>query len=74
MYLELWEVGAGMAARGGAVPEELASWLAALYATPAPRPELFDAYLHDFPAVERAEVTTAASVEALARYRTLIFA
>lgn len=44
MYLELWEVGL---ARLGDPASELWSWLAALYAAPAPRAETFDAYLHE---------------------------
>jgi Heparinase II/III-like protein/Carbohydrate family 9 binding domain-like len=44
MYLELWEIGL---ARLGT--SELAGWLTALYGTAAPRPELFDSYLHDAP-------------------------
>jgi len=44
MYLELWEI--GFARLAGA---DLAGWLATLYQTAAPTPELFEAYLHDAP-------------------------
>jgi hypothetical protein len=47
MYLELWEAGRRVAPPGGAAPDELDDWLAALYAAPAPAAELFDSYLHD---------------------------
>ena len=50
MYLELWEIGFAQLVRGAqsAVSgTELAAWLAALYAAPAPEPEFFESYLHD---------------------------
>ncbi len=50
-YLELWEV--GLASLGkretGNGKGELEGWLAAVYQAPAPRPELFESYLHDAP-------------------------
>ncbi|MGH7699049.1 MAG: heparinase II/III domain-containing protein, partial [Gemmatimonadales bacterium] len=52
MYLDTWEVGLGMLAGGeqGAVGVgELTGWLAALYGTAAPAPELLESYLHDAP-------------------------
>ena len=42
MYLELWEAGAA-----GAADPDVASWLAMLYARPAPAAETFDSYLHE---------------------------
>jgi heparinase II/III-like protein/alginate lyase len=62
MYLELWEIGLaklGMREAGGGMGDagsemrEIASWLATLYQTPAPAPELFDSYLHDAPIASR---------------------
>src|SRR5437870_9556116 len=51
MYLELWEV--GLAHIGNREPgtgkRELESWLLALYHALAPKPELFESYLHDAP-------------------------
>src|SRR6266446_10919719 len=50
-YVELWEVGLanlGMRDAGGGMLD-LESWLQALYQAPAPRPELFESYLHDAP-------------------------
>jgi Heparinase II/III-like protein/Alginate lyase/Carbohydrate family 9 binding domain-like len=44
MYLELWEVGL---ARLGDGTSDLWSWLRELYASPAPRAETFDSYLHE---------------------------
>jgi hypothetical protein len=44
MYLELWEVGL---ARLGDTGSDLWGWLRELYATPAPRAETFDSYLHE---------------------------
>src|SRR6266516_3987728 len=51
MYLELWEIGLAELGRGekGEGRGELESWLAALYRAPAPKPELFESYLHDPP-------------------------
>ncbi len=44
MYLELWEAGlAGLTE----LPVDLADWLVALYASPAPQAQLFDSYLHE---------------------------
>jgi len=50
-YLELWEVGlANLGKREtGNGKAELEGWLAAVYQAPAPRPELFESYLHDAP-------------------------
>ena len=50
-YLELWEVGlANLGKREtGNGKGELEGWLAAVYQAPAPRPELFESYLHDAP-------------------------
>ena len=44
MYLELWEVGL---ARLGDPASDLWSWLRELYASPAPRAQTFDSYLHE---------------------------
>ncbi|MBA3317924.1 MAG: heparinase II/III family protein [Gemmatimonadales bacterium] len=44
MYLELWEVGL---ARLGDNDSDLWDWLRALYASPPPRAERFDSYLHE---------------------------
>jgi hypothetical protein len=44
MYLELWEVGA---ARLDRADLDLWDWLRALYASPSPRAERFDSYLHE---------------------------
>jgi heparinase II/III-like protein/cellulose/xylan binding protein with CBM9 domain len=55
MYLELWEVGLatlGMRDAGGGM-RDLHDWLAALYRTPSPTPELFESYLHDAPFASR---------------------
>ena len=51
MYLETWEVGLGRLGKGegGRGMGEIASWLRALYQAPAPKPELFESYLHDAP-------------------------
>ncbi len=51
MSLELWEVGIANLGRRepGRGNGELESWLAALYRAPAPKPELFESYLHDAP-------------------------
>jgi len=50
-YLELWEIGLAKLEKGetGNGKRELESWLAAVYQAPAPRPELFESYLHDAP-------------------------
>ena len=50
-YLELWEIGrAGLGKREMRNGKgELESWLTALYQAPAPRPELFESYLHGAP-------------------------
>ncbi|MFL5402254.1 MAG: heparinase II/III family protein, partial [Gemmatimonadales bacterium] len=46
MYLELWEI--GLARLGGtAGNDELWSWLAQLYQSPAPEAQTFDSYLHE---------------------------
>jgi hypothetical protein len=49
MFLDTWEVGYGMLGRreAGGEMRELLGWLNALYRVPAPRPELFESYLHD---------------------------
>jgi hypothetical protein len=44
MYLEMWEIGRGMA---GPADDELASWLAALYGAPAQPAIPFESYLHE---------------------------
>ncbi len=44
MYLELWEIGL---ARLGDAGSDLWDWLRALYASPPPRAERFDSYLHE---------------------------
>src|SRR6266704_1474434 len=51
MYVELWEIGLAALGRGeeGEGRGELESWLAALYAAPAPKRELFESYVHDAP-------------------------
>jgi hypothetical protein len=51
MYLELWEIGLARLGKGdeGRGTGELANWLAALYRSAAPQPELFESYLHDAP-------------------------
>src|SRR2546427_9246450 len=51
MYVELWEIGLAEFTRGekGEGRGELESWLAALYAAPAPKRELFESYVHDAP-------------------------
>src|SRR5207253_8203904 len=50
-YLELWEIGLARLGKRetGNGKGELESWLAAVYQAPAPRPELFESYLHDAP-------------------------
>ncbi|HEY3279383.1 MAG TPA: heparinase II/III family protein [Gemmatimonadales bacterium] len=51
MCLELWEVGLaklGMRDAGSGI-RDLHNWLAALYRTASPTPELFESYLHDAP-------------------------
>ncbi len=48
MYLELWEAGRRADGRtDGRADGDTDDWLAALYAAPAPPPELFDSYLHE---------------------------
>ncbi len=50
MYLETWEVGLGRGMRDeGGEMSSVASWLRAAYQAPAPKPELFESYLHDAP-------------------------
>ncbi len=51
MYLELWEIGLAKAGMGdeGRGTSGLASWLRALYSTPAVVPDVFESYLHDAP-------------------------
>ena len=44
MYLELWEIGL---ARLGDATSDLWDWLRHLYASPPPRAERFDSYLHE---------------------------
>src|SRR5439155_10298823 len=54
MCVELWEIGLGNLGKRetGNGKREIESWLAALYRAPAPKPELFESYLHAAP-VER---------------------
>jgi len=54
LYVELWEIGLARLGKRetGNGKRELESWLTALYKAPAPKPELFESYLHDAP-VER---------------------
>ncbi len=50
MYLETWEVGRGLLGDGdqsAGAASELAAWLGALYAAPAPPAETFDSYLYE---------------------------
>jgi Heparinase II/III-like protein/Alginate lyase len=59
MYLELWEIGL---ARLNDAGSDLWSWLRELYATPAPRAEAFDSYLHEAGVTPPAEVRTRADL------------